>query len=229
MRGSKEEGYEEEKKQIGEVGESGATHRWERADRGPGGRSPATRTPGSPAFRSASTRPRSGTHCIPYVATAAAAAMRVSGCTVCPPLKTTPLFYIPLQVLLSAILPPVAEDMRMMDLSIKSIIGERSPLLLSAAEQIFGAGGKRVRPMLVFLVARATAQLAGMPDLAPEHRRLAEITEVRASPEIRASRRWREATSGETPRRAAALFSPSHNPPRAADDPHRFARARRRA
>ncbi|RZC45439.1 hypothetical protein C5167_038388 [Papaver somniferum] len=31
---------------------------------------------------------------------------------------------------------------------------------MSAAEQIFGAGGKRMRPALVFLVARATAQIA---------------------------------------------------------------------
>lgn len=33
---------------------------------------------------------------------------------------------------------------------------------MSAAEQIFGAGGKRMRPALVFLVSRATAQLAGL-------------------------------------------------------------------
>lgn len=33
---------------------------------------------------------------------------------------------------------------------------------MSAAEQIFSAGGKRMRPALVFLVSRATAQLAGL-------------------------------------------------------------------
>ncbi|CAN1845301.1 Solanesyl diphosphate synthase 1, chloroplastic [Linum perenne] len=44
---------------------------------------------------------------------------------------------------------------------------------MSAAEQIFGAGGKRMRPALVFLVSRATAQ-----ELTTNHRRLAEIIEM---------------------------------------------------
>jgi all-trans-nonaprenyl-diphosphate synthase len=42
------------------------------------------------------------------------------------------------------------------------LIGAENPVLISAAEQIFGAGGKRLRPALVFLVSRATAQLAGL-------------------------------------------------------------------
>ncbi|GAB4846684.1 sporulation-specific protein 2 [Ancistrocladus abbreviatus] len=33
---------------------------------------------------------------------------------------------------------------------------------MSAAKQIFGAGGKRMRPALVFLVSRATAELVGL-------------------------------------------------------------------
>lgn len=33
---------------------------------------------------------------------------------------------------------------------------------MSAAEQIFGAGGKRMRPALVFLVARATAEICDL-------------------------------------------------------------------
>ncbi|CAA0816360.1 Solanesyl diphosphate synthase 1 [Striga hermonthica] len=49
---------------------------------------------------------------------------------------------------------------------------------MSAAEQIFGAGGKRIRPALVFLVARATAEIAGLKELTKEHRRLAEIIEM---------------------------------------------------
>ncbi|CAN1335516.1 Solanesyl diphosphate synthase 1, chloroplastic [Linum perenne] len=47
---------------------------------------------------------------------------------------------------------------------------------MSAAEQIFGAGGKRMRPALVFLVSRATAQMSG--ELTTNHRRLAEIIEM---------------------------------------------------
>jgi all-trans-nonaprenyl-diphosphate synthase len=50
--------------------------------------------------------------------------------------------------------------------------------LISAAEQIFGAGGKRMRPGLVFLVSHATAELAGLKELTTEHRRLAEIIEM---------------------------------------------------
>lgn len=76
---------------------------------------------------------------------------------------------------------------------------------MSAAEQIFGAGGKRMRPALVFLVSRATAELVGLKwvlsnvlktlciilnkhkfhlillysrELTVEHRRLAEIIEM---------------------------------------------------
>ncbi|KAL8144886.1 hypothetical protein AgCh_003187 [Apium graveolens] len=49
---------------------------------------------------------------------------------------------------------------------------------MSAAEQIFSAGGKRMRPALVFLVSRATAEFVGLKELTKEHRRLAEIIEM---------------------------------------------------
>ncbi|GMN64501.1 hypothetical protein TIFTF001_033569 [Ficus carica] len=58
------------------------------------------------------------------------------------------------------------------------IVGAENPVLMSAAEQIFGAGGKRMRPALVFLVSRATAGLVGLKELTKEHRRLAEIIEM---------------------------------------------------
>ncbi|CAI9088905.1 OLC1v1023361C1 [Oldenlandia corymbosa var. corymbosa] len=58
------------------------------------------------------------------------------------------------------------------------IVGAENPVLMSAAQQIFGAGGKRMRPALVFLVSRATAEIAGLKDLTKEHRRLAEIIEM---------------------------------------------------
>jgi len=53
---------------------------------------------------------------------------------------------------------PVAADMDAMVQNLMSVVGDRHPMLLAAAEQIFGAGGKRLRPMLVFLVARATSR-----------------------------------------------------------------------
>jgi len=64
--------------------------------------------------------------------------------------------------LVSEIVQPVAQDMEQMNRNLKSIVGDRHPMLMAAAEQIFGAGGKKLRPMIVFLVARATAHMAGL-------------------------------------------------------------------
>ncbi|EPS69616.1 hypothetical protein M569_05149, partial [Genlisea aurea] len=72
----------------------------------------------------------------------------------------------------------VAEDLQTLNKNLQSIVGAENPVLMSAAEQIFGAGGKRMRPALVFLVSRATAQVSGLKDLTKEHRRLAEIIEM---------------------------------------------------
>ncbi|MBA0574008.1 hypothetical protein Golob_001249, partial [Gossypium lobatum] len=67
----------------------------------------------------------------------------------------------------------VADDLQTLNQNLQSIVGAENPVLMSAAEQIFGAGGKRMRPALVFLVSRATAA-----DLTTKHRRLAEIIEM---------------------------------------------------
>ena len=62
----------------------------------------------------------------------------------------------------SEILGPVREDMTQMAENLRNIVGNRHPLLMAAADQIFGAGGKKLRPAIVFLVARATMQLGGL-------------------------------------------------------------------
>lgn len=104
--------------------------------------------------------------------------------------------------LLGAIMAPVEADMEQLNKNLRSIGGGRHPMLTAAAEQIFGAGGKKLRPLIVFLIARATAKLAGMrwvqscwsvcaclragadscspprSDLNERHKRLAEITEM---------------------------------------------------
>lgn len=72
----------------------------------------------------------------------------------------------------------VADDLLTLNRNLQSIVGAENPVLMSAAEQIFGAGGKRMRPALVFLVSRATAGLVGLKELTKEHRRLAEIIEM---------------------------------------------------
>lgn len=80
--------------------------------------------------------------------------------------------------LLAEVLAPVASDMEEMRGNLKNVVGKRHPMLMAAAEQIFGAGGKRLRPAIVFLVSHATSQLAGNEDITPRHRRLAEIMEM---------------------------------------------------
>ncbi|XP_052178884.1 solanesyl diphosphate synthase 1, chloroplastic-like [Diospyros lotus] len=72
----------------------------------------------------------------------------------------------------------VTDDLQTLNKNLQSIVGAENPVLMSAAEQIFGAGGKRMRPALVFLVSRATAEVVGLKELTAEHRRLAEIIEM---------------------------------------------------
>ncbi|WOH03062.1 hypothetical protein DCAR_0522453 [Daucus carota subsp. sativus] len=72
----------------------------------------------------------------------------------------------------------VADDLLVLNNNLQSIVGAENPVLMSAAEQIFSAGGKRMRPALVFLVSRATAEFVGLKELTKEHRRLAEIIEM---------------------------------------------------
>ncbi|CAI9784301.1 unnamed protein product [Fraxinus pennsylvanica] len=79
---------------------------------------------------------------------------------------------------LNNLLEVVAEDLQTLNKNLQSIVGAENPVLMSAAEQIFGAGGKRMRPALVFLVSRATAEIIGLKELTKEHRRLAEIIEM---------------------------------------------------
>lgn len=62
----------------------------------------------------------------------------------------------------SEILAPVRADMDQLTVNLKNVVGQRSPLLHAAADQIFQAGGKRLRPAIVFLVARATIPLTGL-------------------------------------------------------------------
>ncbi len=75
----------------------------------------------------------------------------------------------------TSLFAPVDSDLHLLTENLKRLISARHPILGAAAEHLFEAGGKRVRPAIVLLVSRAT-----MPnqDLTPRHRRLAEITEM---------------------------------------------------
>jgi all-trans-nonaprenyl-diphosphate synthase len=70
---------------------------------------------------------------------------------------------------------PVETDLYQLAENLKNLVGARHPILYAAAEHLFGAAGKRVRPAIVFLISRATLIDS---DITPRHRRLAEITEM---------------------------------------------------
>ncbi|CAK9881506.1 unnamed protein product [Sphagnum jensenii] len=84
----------------------------------------------------------------------------------------------PTKISLAELVAPVAEDLGILNNNLHLVVGSQNPVLMSAAKQIFGAGGKRMRPALIFLVSKATAEVAGLNALQPQHRRLAEITEM---------------------------------------------------
>lgn len=75
----------------------------------------------------------------------------------------------------TSLFAPVEDDLRILSENLTNLISARHPILGAAAEHLFDAGGKRLRPAIVLLVSRAT-----MPeqDITPRHRRLAEITEM---------------------------------------------------
>ncbi|WP_218080124.1 solanesyl diphosphate synthase [Anthocerotibacter panamensis] len=69
----------------------------------------------------------------------------------------------------------VEDDLEQLSDNLVNLVGASHPDLAKAAEHLFKAGGKHLRPALVMLVSRATAP-GGEPT--PRHRRLAEITEM---------------------------------------------------
>jgi all-trans-nonaprenyl-diphosphate synthase len=75
----------------------------------------------------------------------------------------------------TSLFAPVDNDLRLLTENLKRLVGARHELLEAAAEHLFEAGGKRIRPAIVFLISRATMLER---DLTPRHRRLAEITEM---------------------------------------------------
>ena len=75
----------------------------------------------------------------------------------------------------TSLLAPVENDLNILTDNLKQLIGARHPILGAAAEHLFDAGGKRIRPAIVLLVSRATMS---NHKLTSRHRRLAEITEM---------------------------------------------------
>lgn len=69
----------------------------------------------------------------------------------------------------------IENDLQHLDHNLRSMVGARHPVLHAASEHLFAAGGKRIRPALVILVAQATAN---NNKICSSHKRLAEITEI---------------------------------------------------
>ncbi|HCQ20400.1 solanesyl diphosphate synthase [Aphanizomenon flos-aquae NRERC-008] len=74
----------------------------------------------------------------------------------------------------TSLFTPVEADLQILADNLKQLVGNRHPILYAAAEHLFGAGGKHLRPAIVLLVSRATIT----EDITARHRRLAEITEM---------------------------------------------------
>lgn len=75
----------------------------------------------------------------------------------------------------TSLFSPVEHDLQLLISNLTSLVEAQHPILGAAAEHLFSAGGKRIRPAIVLLVSRATMK---GEDLTPRHRRLAEITEM---------------------------------------------------
>lgn len=75
----------------------------------------------------------------------------------------------------TSLFEPVENDLSILIDNLTSLVQAQHPILGAAAEHLFSAGGKRIRPAIVLLLSRAT--MKGL-DITPRHRRLAEITEM---------------------------------------------------
>ncbi len=73
------------------------------------------------------------------------------------------------------LLQPIELDLEHLLTDLRLLIGAGHPILQAAAEHLFSAGGKRLRPGIVLLISRA---LSPEGALSSSHRRLAEITEM---------------------------------------------------
>lgn len=75
----------------------------------------------------------------------------------------------------TSLFAPVEADLESLTDNLKKLVGSPHPILYAAAEHLFEAGGKRIRPAIVLLVSRATTD---GHILTPRHQRLAEIAEL---------------------------------------------------
>lgn len=69
----------------------------------------------------------------------------------------------------------VEADLNNLNSNLQHIVSARHPILNAASEHLFEAGGKRIRPIIIFFIAQATLR---KNTILNTHKRLAEITEI---------------------------------------------------
>nr|YP_009394146.1 prenyl transferase [Rhodomela confervoides]ARW62708.1 prenyl transferase [Rhodomela confervoides] len=66
-------------------------------------------------------------------------------------------------------------ELKQLNNNLEKMIATENPILYSAAEQLFSAGGKRLRPAIILLISKLTTR---QEIISTEQKRLAEITEI---------------------------------------------------
>nr|YP_010850841.1 Prenyl transferase [Lophurella mutabilis]WGH13539.1 Prenyl transferase [Lophurella mutabilis] len=66
-------------------------------------------------------------------------------------------------------------ELKQLNQNLNKMIATENPILYSAAKQLFNAGGKRIRPAIIFLISKLISQ---QNSISTEQKRLAEITEI---------------------------------------------------
>jgi len=72
----------------------------------------------------------------------------------------------------------INNDLTQLNNNLKKMVSAKHPILYAAAKHLFNAGGKRIRPSIVLLIAKATINSTFTQAISPEQKRLAEITEI---------------------------------------------------
>ena len=72
----------------------------------------------------------------------------------------------------------IDNDLNALNNNLKKMVGAKHPILYAAAEHLFNAKGKRIRPAIVLLISKATICKDTNSNILAEQKRLAEITEI---------------------------------------------------
>ena len=72
----------------------------------------------------------------------------------------------------------INNDLTQLNNNLTKMVSAKHPILYAAAKHLFNAGGKRIRPSIILLISKATTNNPLTQSILPEHKRLAEITEI---------------------------------------------------